>query len=275
MTDRYAVMGNPVAHSKSPAIHAAFAAQTEQALHYEKLLVPLDGFEAALQRFVDEGGKGLNITVPFKEAAFRSTSSHSERAQRAQAVNTIKIDDDGNLFGDNTDGIGLVRDLTREPSAPLQGGRVLVLGAGGAVRGVLGPLLEQRPAALTVANRTVSKAETLAAAFAGSVPVTASGFGDLDGQTFDLVINGTAASLQGDVLPLPAGILAAGAWCYDMMYGATPTPFLRWAHAQGAARTLDGLGMLVEQAAESFYLWRGVRPQTGPVIQQLRAELAR
>ncbi len=274
MTDRYAVMGNPIAHSKSPAIHAAFAAQTGEPLHYDKLLVPADGFEAAVTRFAQAGGRGLNITVPFKEAAYRLVARRSERAQRAQAVNTIKIEQNGSLFGDNTDGIGLIRDLTSESDAPLRGARVLLLGAGGAARGVLGPLLDAGPAALTIANRTVRRAEALAAAFTGSVPVASSGFSELAGHAFDLVINATAASLQGEVPPLPVGILAAGAWCYDMMYGADPTPFLRWAQAEGAVHALDGLGMLVEQAAESFYLWRGVRPETGPVIARLRAELA-
>lgn len=273
MIDRYAVMGNPVAHSKSPFIHAAFAKQTAQALSYEKLLVEPDGFEAALRRFAAEGGKGLNITVPFKEHAYRITATHSARAERAHAVNTLKIETGGVWFGDNTDGEGLVRDLLRDPECPLRGGRVLVLGAGGAVRGVLGPLLDQEPGALTLANRTVGKAVALAEGFAGKVSLSAAGYDALAGQRFDLVINGTAASLQGELPPLPDGILAPGAWCYDMMYGAEPTPFLRWAQQRGAARTLDGLGMLVEQAAESFRVWRGVRPETAPVIADLRAAL--
>lgn len=274
MTDRYAVMGNPVGHSKSPIIHAAFAAQTGQKMIYEKILVPFDGFEKALREFSDQGGKGLNITVPFKEAAYRLTPRHSDRAERAQAVNTIKFDVDKDWLGDNTDGVGLVRDLTRDTQCPLRGGRVLVLGAGGAVRGVLGPLLDAGPAALTIANRTVNKAQMLADRFASEIPVDAMGFAALEGRVFDLVINGTAASLQGEVPPLPDGILAPGAWCYDMMYGPQPTPFLKWGAQHGAIHCLDGLGMLVEQAAESFYLWRGVRPDTQSVIGNLRKEIS-
>lgn len=274
MTDRYAVMGNPIEHSKSPVIHAAFAAQTGQDLSYDKLLVPRDGFDAALREFVASGGRGLNITVPFKEEAYRVTTAHSERAQRAEAVNTVIIEEDGRFFGDNTDGIGLIRDLLRDPGCPLAGHRILILGAGGAVRGVLGPLLDQNPASLTIANRTVSKAVALVNTFAGPVPLAASTFEALGGQTYDLLINGTAASLQGEMPALPEGVLARGAWCYDMMYGAEPTPFLRWASAQGAGRTLDGLGMLVEQAAESCLLWRRVRPDTAPVIRKLRALLS-
>ena len=273
MTDRYAVMGNPIEHSKSPIIHAAFAAQTGQDLSYDKLLIPIDGFNAALNEFASSGGKGLNITVPFKEDAYRSCGQLSASAERAKAVNTIKISEDRSLFGDNTDGIGLVRDLLRRTDSPLRGGRVLVLGAGGAVRGVLGPLLDESPASLVLANRTISRAESLVAQFQGVVPLRASGFTELAGEVFDLVINATSASLQGEVPPLPAGILAPGAWCYDMMYGPEPTPFLRWGQTQSAACTLDGLGMLVEQAAEAFYLWRGVRPEAVPVIEALRAEM--
>ncbi|MFQ5488569.1 MAG: shikimate dehydrogenase [Gammaproteobacteria bacterium] len=272
--DRYAVMGNPVAHSKSPQIHAAFARQTGQRMVYEAIQVDEGGFPQAVGNFQASGGKGLNITVPFKREAWELADERSQRAGEAGAVNTLLFRDDGGIYGDNTDGVGLVRDLVHNHGAVLAGGRLLILGAGGAVRGVLGPLLAERPASLVIANRTLYKAEELAAEFTGEVPIAASGFDELAGQCFDLVINGTAASLQGAALPLPDGILASGAWCYDMMYGSELTPFLRWAQQQGAAQCLDGLGMLVEQAAESFLLWRGVRPETAPVIAMLRASLA-
>ncbi|GAB4293063.1 MAG: shikimate dehydrogenase [Thiohalomonadaceae bacterium] len=270
MTDRYAVMGNPIAHSKSPYIHARFAEQTGQDLSYEAILVELGDFPAAVARFRATGGLGLNVTVPFKQEAWALAARRSGRAERAGAVNTLRWEADGSLFGDNTDGVGLVRDLKDNHGVPLAGRRLLLLGAGGAVRGVLEPLLAERPATLTIANRTVTKAEELAAAFADLGPVQASSFAALAGQQFDVVINGTAASLQGEVPPLPDGILAPGAVCYDMMYGKEPTPFLRWAMAAGAAQAVDGLGMLVEQAAEAFFLWRGVRPASAEVIATLR-----
>jgi shikimate dehydrogenase len=270
MTDRYAVMGNPIGHSKSPLIHSRFAAQTGQQLVYEAILVELDDFPAAVARFRAGGGKGLNITVPFKQEAWALAQHRSRRAERAGAVNTLRFEDDGSLHGDNTDGIGLVRDLKDNHGVLLAGRRLLLLGAGGAVRGVLEPLLGEKPAELVIANRTIARAEELSAAFADLGPVRPSSFAALAGQQFDVVINGTAASLQGEVPPLPAGILAPGAVCYDMMYGKEPTPFLRWASEAGAVQVLDGLGMLVEQAAESFYLWRGVRPTTAPVIAELR-----
>lgn len=273
--DRYAVMGNPIAHSKSPFIHARFAEQTGQALHYDAILVELGDFDAAVTRFVAAGGRGLNITVPFKQEAWTLAGRRSERAQRAGAVNTLRVETDGILFGDNTDGVGLVRDLAGNHGVTLAGKRLLVLGAGGAVRGVLAPLLAERPAQLTVVNRTAAKAEELARLFADLGTIDGCGFDALGDRQFDLVINGTAASLQGEVPPLPPRALAPGTVCYDMMYGAEPTPFLRWATAHGCAVTLDGLGMLVEQAAESFFLWRQVRPQTAPVIATLRALVGR
>ncbi len=272
--DRYAVMGNPVAHSKSPQIHAAFARQTGQRMVYEAIQVDEGGLPQAVGNFQASGGKGLNITVPFKREAWALADERSARAEEAGAVNTLMFRPDGTIYGDNTDGIGLVRDLTDNHGLGIAGRRLLLLGAGGAVRGVLGPLLAQHPAQVVIANRTVYRAEELAAEFAGAVAIDACGFDDLAGQRFDLIINGTAASLQGSALPLPDGILAEGGWCYDMMYGAELTPFLRWARRQGAARWSDGLGMLVEQAAESFYLWRGVRPDTAPVILMLRASLS-
>lgn len=271
MTDRYAVMGNPIGHSKSPQIHARFAAQTGQSLSYEAILVEAGDFPAAVARFRAAGGRGLNVTVPFKQEAWALAARRSPRAERAGAVNTLRFEEDGNLYGDNTDGVGLVRDLKDNHGAQLTGKRLLVLGAGGAVRGVLAPLLAEQPALLVIANRTVATAEALAQAFADLGAVRGCGFAALAGEQFDVVINGTAASLQGEVPPLPEGILAAEAVCYDMMYGKEPTPFMRWAGAAGAGKMLDGLGMLVEQAAESFYLWRGVRPATAPVIAALRA----
>ncbi len=268
--DTYAVMGNPIAHSKSPLIHARFAEQTGQALSYSAILVEPGDFPAAVERFAAAGGKGLNVTVPFKQEAWALATRRSERAQRAGAVNTLRMEAGGALFGDNTDGVGLVRDLMQNHGVALAGKRVLLLGAGGAVRGVLAPLLAEKPVQLTIANRTVAKAEELAGEFADLGRIDGCGFDALTDGRFDVVINGTAASLQGELPPLPAGVLAVNAVCYDMMYGAEPTPFMRWALSEGCAQALDGLGMLVEQAAESFFIWRGVRPQTTPVIAALR-----
>ncbi len=272
MTDRYAVFGNPIAHSRSPDIHARFATATGQDLVYERQLVPLDGFAAAAEKFFREGGKGLNITLPFKREAFAWATRLTDRARRAGAVNTLARLD-GGVLGDNTDGAGLARDITVNLGWPLAGRKVLVLGAGGAVRGVLEPLLARGPAALVIANRTVARASELAADFSDLGTVRGCGFVDLQGQSFDLVINGTSASLAGDLPPLPAGLLAPGARCYDMAYGREPTVFMAWAAQQGASAVADGLGMLVEQAAEAFELWRGVRPGTGPVIAWLRRGL--
>ncbi len=276
--DRYAVMGNPVAHSKSPMIHAAFARQTGQRMVYEAIQVDEGGFPQAVGNFQASGGKGLNITVPFKREAWELADTRSARAEVAGAVNTFLFREDGRIYGDNTDGVGLVRDLRDNLGLELAGRRLLILGAGGAVRGVLAPLLEQRPEAVVVANRTVSRAEELVAGFraqaaAAGCRLEACGFEALAGRHFDAVINGTAASLQGAALVLPQDLLVPDAWCYDMMYAAAPTPFLRWAAKHGAAHCHDGLGMLVEQAAESFCLWRGVRPQTAPVIALVREAL--
>jgi shikimate dehydrogenase len=273
--DHYAVMGNPIAHSKSPLIHAAFAQQTGQVMQYEALLVGTQAgeFAEAVQRFQASGGKGLNITVPFKQAAWALAAQRSQRAERAGAINTLWFDVKGRCLGDNTDGVGLVRDLTQNHGGRIEGQRLLILGAGGAVRGVLEPLLDAAPAQCVIANRTVSKAKTLAELFAAHGNVTASPYDALQDQSFDLIINGTSASLLGELPPLPDGLLAKDGWCYDMMYASTKTPFVRWGLAQGAAYALDGLGMLVEQAAESFYLWRGVKPDTAPVIQQVRERL--
>lgn len=273
MADRYAVIGNPVAHSKSPFIHAAFASQTGQDMVYARQLVPLDGFYDAVASFFRGGGKGLNVTVPFKLEACACADVLSERARLAGAANTLTALAGGGVAGDNTDGIGLLRDLEDNLGWKIAGRRLLVLGAGGAVRGILGPLLATLPAALVVANRTPAKARELAAIFADRGPVEPLAFSALGGRHFDLVINGTSASMAGELPPLPDDLLAPGAACYDLMYGATPTPFLQWAAAQAVAHMADGLGMLVEQAAESFFVWRNVRPQTRPVIDALRREL--
>ena len=269
--DCYAVMGNPITHSKSPRIHMLFAQQTNQNLEYTAIHVDLGGFAQAIGNFDASGGKGLNITVPFKQEAFALVTERSARAERAGAVNTIKFEKD-KRYGDNTDGVGLVNDLMQNHHLSLQGKRILLMGAGGAARGVLAPLLECKPAMFFIANRTPDKAVALAEAFRDLGKVQGGGYHELDAQQFDFVINATAASLQGELPPLPEHILAEGAVCYDMMYGKL-TPFMAWANAHGAAQVHDGLGMLVEQAAESFYLWRGVRPQTAPVIAILRSEL--
>jgi shikimate dehydrogenase len=273
MTDRYAVVGNPVAHSKSPLIHAEFARQTGQDIEYGRLLAPLDGFDATVAAFRGAGGSGLNVTLPFKLEAFTLAQRRSQRALDAAAVNTLKFDSDG-IFGDNTDGVGLVRDLEGNLSLAIAGKRVLLLGAGGAAQGVIGPLLAARPAALLVGNRTVGKAHGLVERFraqTGAADLRASSYGALAGSQFDLVVNATSASLSDTVPDLPSGLFLAGSTAYDMMYGKGLTAFLELAQREGASRLADGLGMLVEQAAESFFVWRGVRPLTAPVIAKLRS----
>lgn len=273
--DRYAVVGNPIAHSKSPQIHAAFAAQTGQALSYEALLAPLDGFAATVAEFRAAGGRGLNVTVPFKLEAHALADRLTPRARAAGAVNTLAFGADG-VLGDNTDGAGLVRDLSHHHGCNIAGLRVLLLGAGGAARGALLPLLQAGPAKLTIANRSADKAVALAREFAaaGGSPLDGCGFPSLAGRRYDLVINATAASLSAEVPPLPPGLYSDGALAYDMVYAKEETPFMRAARLDGAARVADGLGMLVEQAAESFALWRGVQPDTGPVLGALRCALA-
>lgn len=273
MSDRYGVFGHPVAHSKSPAIHAAFAAQCGHDLSYEAILAPLDGFADSLSAFVAAGGRGANVTVPFKEEACRLATRLTPRAVQAGAVNTLVFDSSG-MLGDNTDGAGLLRDLTNNLGCRITGQRLLLLGAGGAARGVVGPLLEARPAALVIANRTAARAADLAERFAGRGPLRACGYPDLAGESFDLVINATSASLGGETPYLPERVFAFGSLAYDMMYGRGETPFLLLARAQGAARLADGLGMLVEQAAEAFRFWRGVLPDSAPVLAMLRAVAA-
>jgi len=270
MTDRYAVIGNPIAHSKSPLIHAEFARQTGENITYMAILAPLDGFANTLNQFREEGGKGLNVTVPFKVEAFSLATTLTERASLAQAVNTIKFNN-GITLGDNTDGAGLVRDIQENLHCPLQGQRILLMGAGGAARGVMLPLLNQNPLSITIANRTPEKATELQQQFSSYGTVEGGGYESLAGREFDIVINATSSSLSNDLPPLPTGVFAQGALAYDMMYGKGLTPFLEFAKAQGAAKLADGLGMLVEQAAESFFVWRGVRPATQPVIALLKS----
>jgi len=270
VTDRYAVAGNPIAHSKSPFIHAQFARQTSQDVQYERLLAPLDGFRAAVENFRAAGGRGLNVTLPFKLEAFELAQERSDRAADAQAVNTLKFDG-STLYGDNTDGVGLLRDIEHNLGFAIQGRSVLLMGAGGAAQGVVGPLLSARPERLVIANRTVEKAQRLAQQFAGCGPLSGGGYAAIAGQQFDLVINATAASLSDSVPDLPEGVFTRDALAYDMMYGKG-LAFVEFANSQGAARVADGIGMLVEQAAESFFIWRGVRPQTTPVIAALRAQ---
>jgi shikimate dehydrogenase len=273
MTDLYAVFGNPINHSKSPNIHRQFAEQTGQDMHYTKQLINEAEFEQAVLDFFAQGGRGLNITVPFKLRAFDYAQKRTARAERAGAVNALAKLRDGTILGDNTDGIGMIHDM-HNLGWELEGKRILILGAGGAVRGILQPLLEEKPAQVVIANRTKSKAEELAKNFHDLGDVQAKAFEQLPGEVFDVVINGTSASMQGELPPLPDNVLAANACCYDMMYGPEPTIFLRWAKERGAAQTADGLGMLVGQAAEAFYLWRQIRPEVVPVITGLRRQIA-
>jgi shikimate dehydrogenase len=276
--DRYAVLGNPVAHSRSPFIHAMFAQQTGEAVVYERVLSPLDAFEATARRFEAEGGRGCNITLPFKFEALALAERCSERARLAGAANVLRFDGDEGWYADNTDGVGLVRDIELNAGLPLAGRRVLLVGAGGAGAGVLGPLLAARPAALHIVNRTVAKAQALveshaALALEQGVQLTAAALGE-PGAGHNVLLNASTTSLQGAASPVPASVLAPGALAVDLMYGPAAEPFLAWARAAGA-QARDGLGMLVEQAAEAFFVWRGVRPATAPVLLALREELAR
>lgn len=269
MTDHYAVIGNPIKHSKSPLIHTDFAKQTKQDLDYITKEIPLDGLVEGLKQLQQEGFKGINVTVPFKEQVWQAVDTKSEHATRAGAVNTVIFNDDGTLYGDNTDGIGLCRDLLDNNDIELKGKRLLLLGAGGAARGVIEPLLSYQPTELVIANRTASKAQDLAELFAEFGAVSGGGYDDVSG-SFDVIINATAASLQGKVPPLADDILNDDASCYDMMYSNEDTAFIAWAKQHGAAKTVDGLGMLAEQAAEAFRIWRGVKPKTIRVIAAIR-----
>jgi shikimate dehydrogenase len=273
MTDKYAVIGNPIAHSKSPLIHKMFAAQTGQDISYEAILAPLDGFAATVERLRKEGYKGCNVTVPFKQEAWRIGAS-TTRALDAEAVNTLKFEN-GEIFGDNTDGIGLVQDIENNLDTPLKSKRILLIGAGGASYGVLHPLLEASQTSLVIYNRTLEKALSLKKSIEQHekfrhFSLKAVEFGKLGDAKFDVVINATSAGLTNSELPLPPTIFAPGALAYDMMYGRE-TPFMKFAREHGAVVS-DGLGMLVEQAAESFYIWRGVRPDTAPVIEAIRRQ---
>jgi shikimate dehydrogenase len=267
--DRYGVMGYPVSHSRSPVIHRLFAAQTGQNIQYELLQVAPDKLERAVLQFGRTGGKGLNITVPHKSEVVRLVDEMSERASNAGAVNTLQFLD-GKIFGYNTDGIGFVRDLQSNQGVQLKNANILILGAGGATRGIIGPLLEAEPGSIVIANRTFPKASGLADHFASQGPVKACRFQDVKSlPVYDLVINATSAGVKGETPPYPAEAIHPQTVCYDMSYGLTPTPFSHWAAEQGAAKSVMGWGMLVEQAAESFYIWRGVRPDTAAVLKQL------
>ena len=268
----YAVFGHPINYSKSPAIHALFAEQTKQYdFEYSAQDILPECFSRAVEGFFSGGGKGLNCTVPLKQLAWELAGEKSTRAEISKAVNTLALRSDGTIFGDNTDGIGLINDFVQNLGVNLEGIRILILGAGGASRGILKPLLEQNPKTLVIANRTLSKATQLEQEFQEFGPIFASHFEDLKDQTFDLIINATAASLQGVVPPLPDDIIRPSGFCYDLAYASKPTAFVVWGQDHGAFKSVDGLGMLVEQAAEAFALWRGVRPDTGPVIARMNA----
>ncbi len=272
---RLAVFGNPIKQSKSPAIHRAFAGQLGEDVQYRAQRIELDDFEAAVQRFFAGGGRGLNVTLPFKERAFALADESSERASCARAANTLIALPDGRLRADNTDGVGMIRDMVANHGWQIGGLRTLILGAGGAVRGVLQPLLRERPSDVFIANRTAARAAQLVEEFSGlGVPVAGGGVDDIPAQSWDLIINGSAAGLDGEMPELPGVVLSDRCSCYDMVYGAEPTAFMRWAAANTAWAVADGLGMLVEQAAESYWLWQGRRPETRPVIQQIREMMA-
>ena len=273
MTDRYAIFGNPAKHSKSPLIHAAYARETGQDLTYEIIEAPLDGFAAAVAAFRASGGRGGNVTMPFKLEAFALATDRSERARRAGAVNTLKFEGD-RILAENFDGVGLVNDIERNQRRVLAGKRVLLLGAGGAVRGALLPFLEQKPALLMIANRTVAKAKNLGTEFAGLGPLETGGYDDIGDRAFDIVVNGTSASMRGELPPVTRAAFAPGCLAYDLVYGKGLSPFLGLARDAGAGKLADGVGMLVEQAAEGFLWWRGVRPTTRAVIEQLTVPLA-
>lgn len=268
--DRYAVLGHPITHSLSPQIHKLFAAQTSQNLSYEGIELPVTSFETRVWQLFKDGYSGFNVTVPFKEDAFDFVDEMTDRAKRSRSVNTLKKLEDGRIFGDTTDGVGLIKDLTENLCWSLQNSSILILGAGGAVRAVIEPLLDADPSQLVIANRTLQKVEELADDFPEISPCA---FDELSGQ-FDIIINGTSASLSGQIPPLPAGLINGGTRCYDMMYGKAPTAFLRFAQENQALALADGLGMLVSQAAESFNIWRGIRPDIKKVIAELRHSLA-
>ena len=269
MSDRYAVIGHPISHSKSPVIHRIFAEETGEALTYEAIDVPPEELGEAIARFISNGGRGLNVTVPHKQDVLPLMDSLTERAKLAGAVNTIRCGDNGELEGDNTDGVGLVADLRDNLGIELTDASILILGAGGATRGIIPPLMEQKPAELVVANRTVDKAQALATGFMDLGNISACGFSDLDNRRFNLIINATSAGLEGEVPPFPTSLLSTDAVCYDLSYSMRDTPFVSWAKENGCDKVYQGWGMLIEQAAESFAIWRGVRPDTAEVRRRL------
>jgi shikimate dehydrogenase len=270
--DQYAVFGQPINHSKSPRIHSLFAEQTGQSIQYLAQEVSSAAFDSTVKCFFAGNGKGLNCTVPLKELAWKYADSLTERARQAKAVNTLSLQADGSILGDNTDGIGLVNDLTINHPIDLAGKRILILGAGGASRGIIGPLLTRLPDQITIANRTTSKAQAITLEFADLGCLQTTDYANLAGQTFDLIINATSASLSGELPPLPENLLATAGSCYDLAYSNQPTAFVRWGRAQNALHSLDGLGMLVEQAAQAFFIWRGILPYTAPIIALLDSE---
>jgi shikimate dehydrogenase len=271
--DRYAVIGYPVKHSFSPFIHGLFAKQTKQSLTYRLQEVAPENLEEDVVKFFIDHGKGLNVTLPHKQAVMALCKFRTPRAEIAGAVNTIAVQENGELLGDNTDGVGLITDLLKNLQLVLKDSRILLVGAGGAARGVMGPLLEQAPNLLHIANRDATKADALVTEFGRLGQMSASGFDNIGDEPFDLIINATAASLQGAIPPIPLSAIGSHSVCYDMAYGKEDTPFVRWAHEHGAARAELGWGMLVEQAAESFHLWRGVRPDTASVLTAVRSPI--
>ena len=273
MTDRYGVMGHPVSHSKSPFIHSSFAEQTGESLAYEAIPVEPGQFPGAVDAFRSAGGKGLNITLPFKREAFELAVSRSQRAERAGAVNTLWFDAGKGVCGDNTDGVGLIRDLAQSCELAVVPRSVLLIGAGGAARGAVCALLDEKPDNLVVSNRTYEKADALVREVGNPANTRALRFDELEGESFELIINASASSLEGEAPPIPSAVMTGESVCYDMMYAPSATAFVRWGLAHGAKLAVDGLGMLVEQAAEAFFLWRGVRPETGRVLRDLRAEM--
>ncbi len=270
--DRYAVFGDPIGHSKSPKIHQLFAEQTGQSLQYTAERVPAEQFTTAADTFFTQGGKGLNCTIPLKELAWGYAHHKTQRAQLSGAVNTLAVQDDGSILGDNTDGIGLITDLMVNHGITLKDRSILILGAGGASRGIIGPILEQSPQRLVIANRTVEKAVELSQLFSQLGEISGCGFDDLANRQFELIINATSTSLTGELPPLPENLLARDGCCYDLAYSNQPTAFVHWGLANNASKSLDGLGMLVEQAAEAFYIWRKVRPRTETVIALLNSQ---
>lgn len=269
MTDLYGVIGHPIAHSKSPVIHRQFAEQTEQDLEYTAFDIPPEDLATELKHLVDEGLKGLNVTLPHKSAVAGLIDELSDRAHQAGAVNTISIDAEGHLSGDNTDGVGLIHDLQENLEISLEGLQILILGAGGATRGIVPALLEINPRKVLIANRTLDRARVLTDEFSGLGSLSSCAFDELGGQRFDLIINATSAGLDGSVPPFPDSIIAPDVVCYDLSYAMKDTPFISWAGQLGAEHTHQGWGMLIEQAAESFFIWRGVRPDTRPVRDNL------